>query len=112
MVRKTVKDEASVETITTGTDAKNAPPKINWDDSHMKSTYANVCNVASTREEIAVFFGLNQAWNAQQKEVSIELSDRILLSPYAAKRLALLLNNVLTKYEDRYGEIGNITPAG
>jgi hypothetical protein len=89
--------------------ATNTPPKINWDDSQMKSTYANVCNVASTREEIALFFGLNQAWNAQQKEVSIELSDRILVSPYAAKRLSILLSNVLDQYEERYGQISGIT---
>jgi len=81
-------------------------PTVRWDDSRMKSTYANVCNVSSTREEITLLFGLNQAWNAAQKELTIELSDRILLNPYAAKRLSNLLNNVVTQYEDRFGEIG------
>ena len=81
-------------------------PTVRWDDSRMKSTYANVCNVSSTREEITLLFGLNQAWNAAQKELTIELSDRIILNPYAAKRLSNLLNNVLTQYEDRFGEIG------
>jgi hypothetical protein len=104
MVSKAAKTEPKVE-------KKGEPPKINWDDSHMKSTYANVCNVASTREEIALFFGLNHAWNAQQKEVSIELSDRIILSPFAAKRLSVLLNNVLGQYENRFGEIGLTTVA-
>ncbi|WP_020680159.1 DUF3467 domain-containing protein [Marinobacterium rhizophilum] len=88
-------------------------PTIKWDDSRMKSTYANVCNVSSTREEITLLFGLNQAWNAQQKELSIELSDRIILNPFAAKRMATLLNNVLAQYEARFGEIGEsaATPA-
>ncbi len=79
---------------------------IRWDDSNMKSTYANVCNVSSTREEITLLFGLNQAWNAQQKQLTIELSNRIILNPYAAKRLAGLLNTVLEQYEERFGEIG------
>jgi hypothetical protein len=85
---------------------KAEAPIIKWDDSRMKSTYANVCNVSSTREEITLLFVLNQAWNAQQKQLSIELSDRIILNPFAAKRLAALLNNVLTQYESRFGEIG------
>lgn len=81
-------------------------PTVRWDDSRMRSTYANVCNVSSTREEITLLFGLNQAWNAAQKELTIELSDRIIMNPYAAKRLSKLLNNVLDQYEDRFGEIG------
>lgn len=85
-------------------------PKIKWDDSRMKSTYANVCNVSSTREEVTLLFGLNQAWNAQQKELVIGLSDRIILNPFAAKRMATLLNNVVTQYEARFGEIGEGSP--
>ena len=57
----------------------------------MKSAYANVCNVTSTREEVVMLFGMNQAWNRGQKEVTIQLTDRIVISPYAAKRLNMLL---------------------
>jgi len=49
--------------------------KIKWDDSNMKSSYANVCNVTSTREEVVMLFGMNQAWNRGQKEVTIHLTD-------------------------------------
>jgi hypothetical protein len=65
----------------------------------MKTAYANVCNVASTREEVIVLFGTNQAWKGIEEEVTVQLSDRIILSPFAAKRLALLLNNVIQQYE-------------
>jgi len=44
-----------------------------------------------------------QAWHAGQKEVTVQLSDRIVLSPFAAKRLAVLLNNVMRDYESRFG---------
>jgi len=40
--------------------------KIKWDDSAMKSSYANVCNVTSTREEVVMLFGVNRAWNRGQ----------------------------------------------
>ena len=80
-------------------------PKIVWDDSDMRSAYANVANVAGGREEIVLLFGMNQSWHAGQKEVKVKLSDRMVLSPFAAKRLAILLNNVLKDYEKRYGEL-------
>jgi len=82
--------------------------KIKWDDSNMRSVYANVCNVAGTREEVVLLFGMNQAWHSGQAEVTIQLADRVVLSPFVAKRLSLLLNNVIRDYETKYGvmEIG------
>jgi len=77
--------------------------RIKWDDASMKSSYANVCNVTSTREEVVMLFGVNQAWNRGQKEVTIQLTDRIIVSPYAAKRLMMLLDGVVKEYEKRFG---------
>jgi len=71
----------------------------------MKSSYANVCNVTSTREEVVMLFGVNRAWNRGQKEVTIQLTDRIIVSPYAAKRLALLLDGVVKEYKKRFGAL-------
>jgi hypothetical protein len=90
--------------------------KIKWDDSNMKSAYANVCNVSSTREEVVLLFGVNQAWNRGQKEVTIQLTDRIIISPFAAKRLSMLLGSVVKEYESRFGtlnvELGAASSAG
>jgi hypothetical protein len=94
--------EGGAETTVEGT-------KIKWDDSGMKSAYANVCNVSSTREEVVMLFGVNQAWNRGQKEVTIQLTDRIIISPYAAKRLSMLLGGVVKEYESRFGTL-NVEP--
>jgi len=80
-------------------------PKVIWDDSKMKSSYANVCNVSSTREEVVVLFGTNQAWQGSEAQVTIELSERIIMSPFAAKRLSMLLANVIGQYESRFGTL-------
>ena len=92
-----------------GAEAKAVPAaggaRIKWDDSAMKSSYANVCNVTSTREEVVMLFGINQAWNRGQKEVTIQLTDRIIISPYAAKRLVQLLDGVVKEYEKRFGTL-------
>jgi len=85
--------------------ATPSAPKIRWDDTSMKSSYANVCNVASTREEVVLLFGVNQAWQAGQAEIPIQLTDRIIMSPFVAKRLAGLLDNVLKEYESRFGPL-------
>ncbi len=80
-------------------------PKVVWDDSKMHTSYANVCNVLGTREEIMLLFGANQAWHGGQTEVTVALSERIVLNPYAAKRLLQLLGQGLKEYEGRYGEL-------
>ena len=79
--------------------------RIKWDDSNMKSAYANVCNVTSTREEVVLNFGVNQNWERTPQEMEIELEHRIVLSPFAAKRLNQLLSKLITEYETRYGEL-------
>jgi hypothetical protein len=88
----------------TGTTHPNLP-KVNWDDSNMKSAYANVCNVSSTREEVVLLFGMHQAWQTGQKEVTVHLTDRIVMSPFAAKRLHSLLASVMHEYEKRFGTL-------
>lgn len=82
-------------------------PKLSWNDSKMRSTYANVCNVSSTKEEVTLLFGTNSTWHAGQKEVTIDLSDRIILNPHAAKRLSGLLSKVVEEYESRFGTVGD-----
>jgi len=84
---------------------EQAQMQVKWDDTSMKSSYANVCNVMSTREEVVLMFGVNQAWHAGQKEVTVQLTDRIILSPHAAKRLSLLLGNLIKQHEERFGAL-------
>lgn len=85
--------------------ADEAQTTIRWNGANLRTTYANVCNVSSTREEVTLLFGTNQSWYAGQKELTVDLSDRILLNPYAAKRLALLLNHTIAEYERLFGEL-------
>lgn len=83
---------------------------VKWDDSNMQAAYANVANVSCTREEVTLLFGTHQTWHAGQKDLSVLLSHRIVLSPFAAKRMLALLNATINKYESRFGEIVIDTP--
>lgn len=84
---------------------EGAQVRVRWDDAKMANTYANVCNVSSTREEMTLLFGTNKNWHTAQTEFTVELTNRIILNPYAAKRLLLLLGNVVKQYEARFGKL-------
>jgi hypothetical protein len=79
--------------------------RINWDESQMKTSYANVCNVSSTREEFTLLFGTNQTWQTGQNGLDVQLANRIILNAFAAKRLAILLGRIMEDYETRFGEL-------
>jgi hypothetical protein len=86
--------------------APNKPttgPTVRFDDSEVRNAYANVCNVSSSREEVVLVFGLNNAWERDVSELRVKLNSRVILSPFAAKRLLLLLNSVVQQYEARFG---------
>ena len=59
-------------------------------------------------EEVSLLFGTNQTLYTGQKEVTVKVTNRIVLSPYAAKRLQVLLGEVIKQYESKFGalEIG------
>lgn len=80
--------------------------KVLWDDENMRTTFANVVNGTSTREEVSLFFGTNKTWNlTEEKDVKVQLSDRIILTPHAAKRMATLLTTIIAAYEKNYGPV-------
>jgi len=83
----------------------NAAPTVQFDVSNLHSSYANVCNVSSTREEVVLAFGVNNVWERAQANIQVQLTNRIVLNPYAAKRLAAVLNRVVAEYESKFGTL-------
>ena len=81
-------------------------PPVKWDTTNLKSSYANFCNANSTREEMVLNFGINKTWERGPAEaLDIELNHRIVLSPFAAKRLTELMQQLMKEYETRYGAL-------
>jgi hypothetical protein len=79
---------------------------VQWIDKNMATHFANVVNVQSTREQVDLFFGTNQTWNVTGGgQVAVDLSNRIILTPFAAKRLWTVLGGVLREYETRHGAL-------
>ena len=89
-----------------GTPPENpAMPRVKWHVDQLKSSYVNFANANSTQEEVVINFGMNNNWDRMANEVDIELTHRVVMSPFAAKRLAELLNKLVAQYESRYGAL-------
>ena len=99
MAKASTEDQAKPAT------ANSDQARVHWNTTQLKSSYCNVANATSTREEVVLNFGVNQNWDRMQKEFEIELQHRIILSPFAAKRLSDLLGKLIKEYETRYGEL-------
>ena len=85
--------------------AEHPNVRVKWNVEQLKSSYVNFANANSTKEEVVMNFGLNTSWDRAAPEMEIELAHRIVMSPFAAKRLADLLNKLMAEYEQRYGEL-------
>jgi hypothetical protein len=79
--------------------------KVRFDNTNIKSTYCNVCNATSTREEVVINFGVNKTWDMGTPDLEVQLEHRIILSPFAAKRLQDLLVRLIAEHEQRYGKL-------
>ena len=78
--------------------------RISMDKAEL--TYANFCRGTLTPEEIVLDFGFNSnAFGVKVLEEDIDVKNRIIFSPSAAKRLLFLLNEMLGRHEQNFGPI-------
>jgi len=95
---------AAVETGKGAVAPEAVAAKIIWNDRDMHSAYANVTNVASTADEIMLLFGTSQTWNSAQKDILVNLTHRIVMTPAAARRFQVLLTRTLEEHDKRFGK--------
>ena len=77
---------------------------VSLDDTDVVSSYANFCRVTGSPEELIVDFGLNsQPMNSNDKPVNV--SQRIVMNFYTAKRLLHALHVSVRRHEELFGTI-------
>jgi hypothetical protein len=76
--------------------------KLDVDDSNALACYANFCRVSSTPEEMILDLGLNPQ-PMGIGEVTINVSQRIIMNHYTAKRLLSALSMALQRHEQAFG---------
>ena len=74
------------------------------DESHIVAHYANFCRVTGTPEELIVDFGLNKQVAGTSPE-TIQLTQRIIVNFYTAKRLAAALVMAVQRHEQAFGPL-------
>ena len=79
------------------------PPALSFDATAVKSSYANFANINSTREEVVLNLGVDRSWEHAGQQRTVELHHRVMMSPFAAKRLSKMLQELVAGYEAKYG---------
>jgi hypothetical protein len=82
---------------------KPASPPI--DQTGMTITYANVCRIAQTPNEVIIDFGMNPNFFGTILDEPLKLENRVIMSHDAAKRLCLHLMATIQNFESKYGAI-------
>ena len=80
------------------------PRPITVDESKTISSYANFCRVTGSPEELIVDFGMNSQ-PMGQNEKPVDISQRIVLNFYTAKRLLHALHVSVQRHEEIFGKI-------
>jgi hypothetical protein len=83
-------------------EAAEGPPAVTA--ATTPASYANFCRVIGTPEEVVFDFGLNAQGGAAPPG-SIEVSNRIVMSYYTAKRMSAALELSIQRHEAAFGEI-------
>ena len=78
------------------------PMQVPVDESHIVAHYANFCRVTGTPEELIVDFGLNKQVAGTTPE-AIQLTQRIIVNFFTAKRLAAALAMAVNRHEQAFG---------
>jgi hypothetical protein len=84
--------------------------KLLKSSAHQSGPSGDFCPEVARRSlkslEVVLNFGVSHNWDrGQGSGTDVELTHRIILSPFAAKRVAQLLTNLMKEYETRYGEL-------
>lgn len=95
-------DEPQVPAETPANPPAEAPRQVQIDLTKAHSAYANFCRVTGTPEELIVDFGLNSQPMAVPNE-PIEISLRIIMNYYTAKRMLAALQMSVQRHEAAFG---------
>jgi hypothetical protein len=81
---------------------QQAAQQVQIDDSKALASYANFCRVTGTPEELIVDFGLSKNPMGPPGE-KIEITQRLIMNFYTAKRLLGVLQMAIQRHEQTFG---------
>ena len=91
------------ETAATGQQIPQISVQVN--DDKMVTIFSNHTRLAATNEELFVELGIITQHSEQPNVAVMDVSTRVVMSFYAAKRLALMLSQAVQRHEQVFGPI-------
>jgi hypothetical protein len=83
--------------------------RLRVDQTDMETSYANAFRANETAEELMIDFGINfpvgGGEGQNDAEIAFQVTNRIVLNLYSAKRLALTLGQIVRRHEQEFGEL-------
>ncbi len=74
-------------------------------EQDLTTHYTNIFRMSGTHEELFVDFGVNMQHHDQPNTVVLDFSNRMVMSFFTAKKLAVELSKVVNRYEQVYGPL-------
>jgi len=93
-----------VQTISATNDPTQQQLQVKIDDSKVTSTYSTTVRVWNSPEEINLDFA-GPLRQLSSKDAVLKIEQRIIVSPFSAKRLAIALAQAVARYEHTYGTL-------
>jgi len=98
----------NIETIAAASDQQQPQQQqiqLQIDDSQTPISYCSTARVWGSAEEINLDFAGPVRSTNEPKVARLKIDQRIVLNPWAAKRLALALGQAVARYEQTYGSL-------
>lgn len=81
------------------------PQRLELDESRLRSSYTNFVRVTGTAEEVLLDVGLNKQQPQGRAADTVEVTQRIVLSFFTAKRLLNALTMSVLRHEANFGQL-------
>ena len=91
-----------------GNDPQQQSVQVMLDEREMKTSFSNGYRIHTTAEEVIIDFGfnlLNPNPQGGQQQMLFKVTDRLIMSYPSVKRLSGSLRQLITRYEQQFGEI-------
>ncbi len=100
----TAQHDEKIETISTPAGDQQQNVQIQVDDAQTPVTYSSTVRVWGSAEEINLDFA-GPLRPTGPKSARLKIDQRMVLNPWAAKRLCLAMNQAIARYEKAYGTL-------
>ncbi len=104
MANKEEQQSDTIETVAAANQQPNSKIQLQIDESTTPVTYSTTVRVWGSAEEFNLDFA-GPLRPAGQNVARLKIDQRMVLNPWAAKRLAIALGQAVARYEATYGAL-------